>query len=330
MTAEIPQFVRSGIDTAHRKALHPLLTRGEAVNDREIAHERVLRLMEAAQKFPVVLQIMNAMFSYKDPILKTSFAGLEAPNPLGIAAGFDKNARVYRFLGDGQGFGSVTIGSVAKVEYEGNQRPRIFDLSKSRGLVNRMGFPGEGSGKVVQHLSADKKPRSFLLIVNFAVSKPSFEAGTQIEGYRTAAEEVVTFGDEGEMNVSSPNTPGVRGFQEPDVYTDLYDAVSPVYLEHGKPMRPKISPDLGEKKLHGNARTTIDKKGAGITITNTSTDEEIKSRLSLMDQYRNEMGGISGTPITQKSLEVSHRLYDYIGEELPIHRVGGVMNLRDV
>ena len=323
--------IRSVIDAAHRNLIHPYLTRGEAQNDREIAHERALRLMEIAQRVPLALRIMDRMFSYDDPILRTSFAGLEAPNPLGVAAGFDKNARVHRLLGKGLGFGTVTVGSITKVEYKGNDRPRIFDLPASRGVINRMGFPGEGSERAVQRLRADRKrERPYLLIVNFAASRPSFDAGRQIEDYRAVAQDLVYCGNEGEGNVSSPNTPGVRGLQETDIFSDLADAVIPVYLHRGKPVRFKFGPDLETEKLHKNAQTIIDKKGSGITITNTSTDAEIRKGLSARDMHKEEQGGISGLPITQKALEASHRLYDYIGDEIPIHRIGGIMNVRDV
>src|SRR3990167_7358794 len=229
--------IRSAIDAAHRNIVHPYLTRGEAQNDREIAHERALKLMEMAQRIPLAVEIMDRMFSYDDPILRTSFAGLEAQNPLGIAAGFDKNAKTHRFLGQGLGFGTVTVGSITKVEYKGNDRPRIFDLPNSRGVINRMGFPGEGSDSAVQRLQKDRqRERPYLLIVNFAASRPSFEVGRQIEDYRAVAQDLVYFGDEGEGNVSSPNTEGVRGLQETDVFSDLADAVIPVYLHRGKPV----------------------------------------------------------------------------------------------
>lgn len=328
---EVPQFVRSGLDFGHRKIVHPLLTRGEAQNDREIAHERALRMMQMAQRVPLAVQILDCAFSYDDPILKTSFAGLKAPNPLGIAAGLDKNAHVHRFLGQGFGFGSVTVGSITKVEYGGNARPRIFDLPHSRGLINRMGFPGEGSDNAVQMLQNDKqREKPYLLIINFAATKPSFDAGKQIEDYRAVAQDLVYFGDEGEGNVSSPNTPGVRGLQEPDIFSDLADAVIPVYLDRGKPVRFKFGADLEIEKLHKNAQAIIDKKGSGITVTNTSTDAEIRKGLSAQDVHKEEQGGISGSPITQKALEASHRLYDYIGDEIPIHRIGGIMNVHDV
>lgn len=322
--------IRGAIDNIHRNMMHPLLTRGNAENDREIAHERAISYMERIQHVPLALTIMDRLFSYDDPILETHFAGLTAPNPLGIAAGFDKNARVHHLLGRGLGFGSVTVGSITKVEYEGNPRPRIFDLPQSGALINRMGFPGEGVEAAKKRLDMTGKPDNYLLIVNFAASRPSFDTGEQIEHYNDAAQELVAYGHEGEANISSPNTEGVRGLQEPEVFTDIADAVTPIYLENCVPIRFKFGPDLDQHKLLRNARIIIDKKGAGITVTNTSTNNEVREILSTEDVYRNEVGGISGNPITQRSLEVSHNLYQTMGEELPIHRIGGIKDAQDV
>src|SRR5207253_2215431 len=122
------ELLRTGIDKVHKNVVHRYLTSGDASNDREIAHERAIRLMEFAQENPALMVLMHKMFTYSDPILQTEVAGIAVPNPLGIAAGFDKNARVHRVLGEGLGFGLVTVGSVTKKPYEGNQRPRIFDL----------------------------------------------------------------------------------------------------------------------------------------------------------------------------------------------------------
>jgi len=108
------------------------------------------------------------------------------------------------------------------------------------------------------------------------------------------------------------------------------DAVIPVYLNREKPVRFKFSPDLAQEKLHKNARTIKDKGGAGITLGNTSTGDDVKALLNEKDVHREETGGISGRPITPKALEVSHNLYDYIGEELPIHRIGGIRTVEDV
>src|SRR3989344_142648 len=120
--------IRSAIGAAHRKIVHPFLTRGEGLIDREIPHERALRLMQMAQKIPLAVEIMDRMFSYDDPILRTSFAGLTAQNPLGIAAGFDKNAKTHRLLGQGLGFGTVTVGSIQNLSTKEKTNPRIFFL----------------------------------------------------------------------------------------------------------------------------------------------------------------------------------------------------------
>jgi len=329
--AQMSEIFRNTIDNGFRRAVYPYLVHGDAQADREIAHERALTLMEQFQKVPCAVKVLGDIFSYQDPILHTTFAGLTAQNPLGIAAGFDKNARVHNFIGEGLGFGSVTVGSITKVAYEGNPRPRIFELSKSNAIINRMGFPGEGSESAVSRLRKDDpKGRRHLLIVNFAASKPSFESGRQIEDYVDVAKDLVPFGDEGEGNVSSPNTTGVRGLQEPEIFTDMVQAVSPVYEAASKPLRWKFGPDLGAEKLVLNAGTIIDNAGAGITITNTTTDSQIRESLDKSDHHKGEMGGISGSPLTQKALETSHNLHTEIGEVLPIHRIGGIMNSKDL
>src|SRR3989344_1518156 len=150
-------------DQIHRNIIHPLLTSGEAENDREIAHERSLNIMEKVQGNPILMAALQKAFVYEDPILKTYLwvrkgsigYGSPTPNPLGIAAGFDKNARVYNFLGEVSGFGIVSSGSLTKIRYGGNERPRVFDLSENNGLINRMGFPGEGTPEARSRLGRD-------------------------------------------------------------------------------------------------------------------------------------------------------------------------------
>lgn len=325
------QFARGAIDFSHRNIAHPLLTRGEASQDREIAHERAIKLMEKAQDAPMGIELLSKLFSYEDPILHTDVAGVTALNPLGIAAGFDKNARVHNLLGNGLGFGSVTVGSITKIKYEGNPRPRIFDLPHSQAVINRMGFPGEGIDSVKKRLEATKDdPRKYLLVVNFAASAPSFSKFAQLEHYADAAQELREYGDFGEVNVSSPNTFGVKGLQEPEMFRDLADAVLPPYHVVDNKLRFKFGPDLDPKVLVKNAETIIDRGGAGITVPNTSTNEEVRASLARTDAHREEAGGISGRPLTERALQVSHDLYTEIGDEIPIHRVGGVSNVRDV
>jgi len=327
--------LRSSIDKTYRGVVHPYITRGGASEDREIAHERALEMAEWMQDHEFVMRVANKVFVYDDPILATKFAGVDVPNPLGIAAGFDKNARIHRFLGEGQGFGLVTVGSITKIPYGGNERPRIFDLPESDGVINRMGFPGNGADEAEKELREDNaESREYTLIVNLAASKPSFEKGTAIEDYVAVAEQLLPYGEIHEINVSSPNTPGVRGLQEPEVFAELAAGIEGAYRgEDGKPIKPyvfKFGPDLSTQVLQLDVRTAIDHGAAGVTVTNTSTDPEIRDSLNRGDIYRGEMGGISGTPLREKALKISNLVYEFTGGELPIKRAGGIKIAEDV
>ena len=324
---EIPRLL---IDLAHRNLVHPLLTRGEA--DREIAHERALQLMEQTQQNPLAMAYFSRFFTLRDPILVTPIRTREgftqyAPNPFGIAAGFDKDARVTTFLGNGLGFGIVTVGSITAVPYEGNPRPRIFDLPNNDGLINRMGFPGEGtkigkSGLKKSHI----RGQNYILKINVAASKPSFERGTYIKDYGQAFEDLLVFANTMEINISSPNTEGTRELQEPEAFEELASHIaerrkqSPLNFI---PLIYKFSPDLSPQHLERVLRIAIDRGADGVTLTNTSTDPTLRHSL-MPDRYKDESGGMSGAFLGHRALETTHRAYKYVGEEIFIIRAGGV------
>ncbi len=346
---EIPRraedITRAGVDFTHRKLVHPWLTRGEAQKDRETAHERALTAMEWVQNHDNVMSAFKRFFPYRDQILETTVGDWDIPNPLGIAAGFDKNARAHHFLGEGLGFGLVTVGSVTKVRYDGNTRPRIFDLPNNDGLINRMGFPGDGTDAVEERLIDDLFDKgiaqSYILFLSIAASKPSFDAGTAIEDYFAAAKQMWRYGRAHEINVSSPNTPGVKGLQEPDVFRDLAQTLKPLYtFLDGTPRKPlfyKFSPDLPKEKLEEDIKTAIDNGATGISVTNTTTvraieDPETRELRELLgpDVHREEMGGISGAPLREKALEVSHQVFEMSGGKVQIKRAGGIQTAEDV
>lgn len=236
------EVIRHGIDTVHRKVIHPRLTQDEAQEDREVAHERAINLSEKLQHYEAVVQVMRKVFTYESPVLETEVAKIKVRNPLGLAAGFDKDARIHRLLGEGLGFGIVKVGSITKVPYKGNDRPRIFDLPNNDGLINRMGFPGGGSDEAEKRLAeADKKNRHYSLIVNIAASRPSFDRGSQIRDYVEVAKQLLRYGDGHEINVSSPNTPGVRGLQEPDVFANLAQELRTAYIYISGKNTPRIN-----------------------------------------------------------------------------------------
>ena len=328
--AFVEDSLRRAVDIIHRQVIHPYLTSGEAQNDREIAHERALKLMESVQGNELAMGIWSRLFTYEDSILETSFIGRLIPIPLGLAAGLDKDARVARFLENG--FGIVTVGSVTKVPYKGNERPRIFDLPKNDGLINRMGFPGGGTDlaeEKLKHYYSHLSGRRNMLIVNIAASRPSFDSGTAIEDYTAAYKQLVPYADAIEVNISSPNTPGVRGLQEPEVFEDLASHIGDVRRSH-VPLGYKFSPDLSSETLQRDIRIAIDHGANFVTLTNTSTDPNLRDSLK-PDKYKDEVGGMSGALLETKALQVSYEAYQYSGGGVDIVRVGGIgRSARDI
>ena len=320
--------IRNVIDLAHRNIIYPRLVSGEAQKDREVAHERALGLMERAQQSEILMRIFGHLYDFEDPIVATTFAGFQLRNPLGLAAGFDKDVKVVRFL-DSLGLGTVKVGSICLLEWGGNNRPRIFPLPEDSGLINRMGFPGGGADKAERKLNGLREDLKSALVVNIAASKPSFESEDRaIHDYVKVAEQLLPYGVWHEVNVSSPNTPGVRGLQEPEVFAELAYELQKVYAPNDVPFTFKFSPDFDEQKLLKDVRIAKDFGASGVAVTNTTTDSEIRE--SLKSPHRNEQGGISGRPLTRRALEVSHRVHNFIGDELDVNRAGGILTSEDL
>jgi dihydroorotate dehydrogenase len=317
---------RTVVDLVHRRIIHPLLTSGEARQDREIAHERALRLAEVVQANPVAMELMSRAFVYKDPILKLTVGNMESPNPIWFPAGFDKDARIHKFLGKAAGFGAVTEGTVTWLAYGGNQRPRIFDLPANEGLINRMGFPGEGGDKVAARLEESDEPRDYGLIVSFGASKPSFERGTVVEDYGRIYNQMLPYGEGHEDNCSSPNTVGVRSQAEPEVLEEHMSHIEEV--RNASPYRDKLlgvkfSGDMPMAQLIQDVGIVKDHGGDFVTLINTSTDQALRESL-LSDVHKNEPGGMSGAFLNRRALEITHRVYEEFGESIIIVRAGGV------
>ena len=323
----IDSRIRAQSDNLYTKLVHSALTAGDAKEDREIAHERAMRLAEKVQGSQLAMAYTKHTFNYRDPILNLRLGTMDLPNPSGLAAGFDKNARIPTFLGEGLGFGLVTVGSVAKFAYSGNERPRIFDLPNNDGLINRMGFPGDGVEEAKRRLDNLPKKRGYGLVISVAASRPSFDRGHQLEDYGIAYHNMLPYGDAYEINVSSPNTPGVRGLQEPEAFRDLVQKIegfrSTSVFDAKKPVIYKFGPDLSKEQLEKNLTIAKDNGADAVTLTNTSTDPELRKSL-VPDQHKEEVGGMSGAFLREKALEATHNAYLFMGDELPILRAGGV------
>lgn len=331
-------MVREIVDRIYRNALYPKLVSGEALKDREIAHERALDLMERWCEYnPLLLRLMDDFFTYQDPSLETSALGLHHRSPLGIAAGLDKDARVYETLA-ALGFDHIEVGTITYLLYEGNPRPRIYVHPDDRAITNRMGFPGKGLRESINQFEAKgphRKKKRYILGVNIGASKPSFERGTVVEDYAEAYRIARRYGDYVVANISSPNTEGVRGLQEPEVLGELLSAID----EHRKieipfnreiPKRPfliKLSPDLTMRQTDQVLDVASKHMVDGFVVTNTSTDPDLRRRLH--GPHAQEPGGISGAPLTRKALDFSRHVFWATEGKKVIIRAGGIMNPQD-
>ncbi len=252
-----------------------------------------------------------------DPILKTTVWGLDFPNPIGLAAGFDKNAVVADEM-LGQGFGFVEVGSVTPLAQQGNPRPRLFRLTRDRAVVNRMGFNNDGALAMAGNLAGRK--RGGILGVNLGKNKTSKDATAD---YVSGVKCLGGLADYLVVNVSSPNTPGLRALQGRGYLGDLLgevlsardalDGVRP-------PVLLKIAPDLTHEDMRNIARAALETGVDGLIATNTT----IERPGGLVSGEKTEPGGLSGHPLFGPSTRVLSQMYELTEGRIPIIGVGGV------
>ncbi|MEP6850308.1 MAG: quinone-dependent dihydroorotate dehydrogenase [Acidobacteriota bacterium] len=264
---------------------------------------------------------------HDENILEVERFGLKFANPLGIAAGFDKNGVVVNQLA-GLGFGFVEVGTVTLEPQPGNEKPRLFRLPDDRALINRLGFNNQGAKTIAGRL--EKMSRKCVLGVNIGKNKdvPNEEA---VENYFRCFEVVRDVADYIAVNVSSPNTPNLRELQKTENLEDLLTAIQrqnerdPVGGAP-KPLLVKIAPDLSEAEIEGIADVCIRLKVAGIIATNTTIG---RGGLRTPDLEKFGGGGLSGRPLSNRSTEVILQIYRYSNGKLPIVGVGGIFAAAD-
>ncbi|MEO5337266.1 MAG: quinone-dependent dihydroorotate dehydrogenase [Magnetospirillum sp. WYHS-4] len=259
---------------------------------------------------------------FDDACLRTTVWGLDFPNPVGLGAGFDKNAEVPGPL-LAQGFGFVEVGTVTPRPQPGNPKPRLFRLSADGGVINRMGFNNEGAAPMAARL---KSPRTGLIGVNLGKNKDSEDA---IADYVLGIETLGPLADYLVVNVSSPNTPGLRALQGREPLAALLAAAMAARdaLPAGRrpPLLLKIAPDLTDEDREDIAQVVLDVGIDGLIATNTTIDRPP----GLRDARRGEMGGLSGRPLFEPSTRVLSAMYRLTGGRLPLVGVGGVASGRD-
>ncbi len=246
--------------------------------------------------------------------LATKVWGRTLPNPIGLAAGFDKNAEVADAM-LAQGFGLVEIGSVTPRPQEGNPRPRLFRLPEDRGVINRMGFPGHGLEAARARLAA--RPRRGFVGVNIGANKDSTDRAAD---YVTGCVALAPYADYLVCNVSSPNTPGLRNLQGRTELAGLLKRVQDAIAAKPVPLVVKIAPDATDDDLDDIVFVCRDLRLDGIIIGNTT----LSRPPSLKSERRGETGGLSGTPLTALSTEVLRKTAQRVERQFPLIGCGGV------
>ena len=253
--------------------------------------------------------------------------GLEFKGPFGMAAGFDKNAEMVKELGQ-LGFSHVEIGTVTRHAQDGNPKPRLFRLKKDLSLINRMGFNNEGADAVSKRLEKLKSSCATLPIIGVNIGKSKItELEDAVSDYQYSAEKLAPFADYIAVNVSSPNTPGLRSLQAIDQLEPILKAV--IAKAAGKPVLVKIAPDLADEDVVAVAALATKLRLAGVIATNTTVS---RAGLRTDSQRVSSMGagGLSGPILKERSLEVLKLLRANLPSEIVIVSVGGVFSPADV
>jgi dihydroorotate dehydrogenase len=297
--------------------LYPLLRPLLFSLDAETAHMITLK---ALQKLPLYTPPAD------DPALRVTLWNRNFPNPLGLAAGFDKNAEVIAPM-LGFGFGFVEIGTVTPKPQLGNPRPRVFRSPADGAVINRMGFPNLGMAAAKHNIESflTRKPRlNGILGINIGMNKGQEDPA---KDYCLLVRTLGPFADYLTVNISSPNTPGLRNLQDPATFREL---IAQIITERDKtcgrdmpaPLLVKLAPDITDAQAEGLAEAIVDLKVDGMILTNTTLDRPD----SLPESFRSETGGLSGQPLFEKSTALIRRMYRLTKGTVPIIGAGGISN----
>lgn len=262
-------------------------------------------------------------YSTQDPRLKISLFNKEFSNPVGLAAGFDKNAEVIAPILK-TGFGFTEVGTVTPRPQSGNPRPRVFRDPSNDAVINRMGFPNKGYAAFIKNIQRTKKPNGGVIGINVGMNKEQTEPA---EDYCALITRLSAYADYFTINISSPNTPGLRNLQAPEFLSPLLREVKKT--RDGTKEKPalliKLAPDLTPQEQEEIAGVLITEKIDGIILTNTTL-----GRPGVLPQdFANETGGLSGNPLKEKSNEICRNFYKLTKGQIPIIGAGGISNAQD-
>ena len=281
--------------------------------DPEDAHELTLRALEA--------NVVPPQPRDDDPILATSLFGRTLTNPIGVAAGFDKNGRIYERMA-GQGFGFVEIGGITPRPQLGNPRPRVFRLPDDGAVINRMGFPNEGADAVDARLRKKGRP-AIPLGINLAANVDSTDPA---DDFVRLATRFAPFADYLTLDISCPNTANGQIFLDPACLADLLARLAAIPWHAQRPaLVAKLAPDVDDALLERIVTTLLDARIDGIVISNTTRARPS----SLHDAHAGEAGGLSGPPLFGPSTAMLARVRELTGGSVPLIGVGGIASGAD-
>lgn len=297
----------------------------------ETAHRFVCLMLKAVHAVPFISLLLRKIYCVENPALKRTVFGIEFPNPVGLGAGFDKDARYVNELAD-LGFGFIEIGTVTPLPQPGNPRPRLFRLKKEEALINRMGFNNEGAISAAERL----KKRKTRIIIGGNIGKNKITPNENaMEDYEKSFSALFGHVDYFVVNVSSPNTPGLRELQDKAPLKKILLRLKALNEELSKktcsertikqpPILLKIAPDLTHSQLDDIIEIVTETKTDGLIATNTTL-----SRHNLTSSHAAETGGLSGKPLEKKSTEVINYIFTKSAGAFPIIGVGGIHSPED-
>ncbi|WP_276365624.1 quinone-dependent dihydroorotate dehydrogenase [Chryseolinea sp. H1M3-3] len=294
--------------------------------DAEKIHHFIFSLLKFQSKLPGTRALLNGMFNFHHPKLEKTLFGITFRNPVGLAAGFDKDAKLIDELAS-LGFGFIEIGTLTPLPQPGNEKPRLFRLPEDQALINRMGFNNGGVKAAIERL---KKRKSDIIIGgNIGKNKvtPNEKA---LDDYAICFDALFPYVDYFVLNISSPNTPGLRELQDKEPLRKLLlhikqlSTAKPSY----KPVLLKIAPDLVDSQLDDIIEILKETKLDGVVATNTTISRDgLKTDQADVKAIGN--GGLSGKPLTERSTQVIRYLRQKLGATFPIIGVGGIMTPED-
>lgn len=296
--------------------------------DPEDIHEKTIQALRLLEDSAPGKTLLKMIYHFRDERLETKLWDMKFPNPVGLAAGFDKNAEVYHALAS-LGFGFIEVGTLTPQGQPGNPKPRLFRLPEHQAVINRMGFNNHGAYLASQHLVGFAYS-DVPIGINIGKNKgtPNVEAASD---YSKCMDMLYAYGHYFVLNISSPNTPNLRDLQETANLRLLIRTVREKAAEmeargiRKKPILLKVAPDMSDEHMHDVVHAAVAEGISGIIATNTTLSREAVAN----HPKAGEAGGLSGRPLTERSTEWVKQIYQEVGDKVPIIGVGGIFTGED-